>query len=124
MWLGCMVLGVSDMSRAVGFWRQALGYRVREDEAGPTWTTLVPADGAGAHLGLQLSETPPRRHARMHVDLHVTDVAEQSAEVERLVALGAERLDWDLYPEDPDFVVLADPEGNVFCVVDTTHGQA
>jgi catechol 2,3-dioxygenase-like lactoylglutathione lyase family enzyme len=44
-------------------------------------------------------------------------------EVERLIALGAERVDWDLYPEDPDFVVLADPEGNRFCVVDTSRGH-
>ena len=33
-----------------------------------------------------------------------------------------ERVDWDLYPDDPDFVVLADTEGNRFCVVDTSHG--
>jgi hypothetical protein len=39
------------------------------------------------------------------------------------VTLGAERVDWDLYPEDPDFVVLADTEGNRFCVVDTSHGH-
>jgi hypothetical protein len=38
------------------------------------------------------------------------------AEVERLVSLGAKRVDWN-YPEDADFVVLADPDGNVFCVV-------
>ena len=37
----------------------------------------------------------------------------------RLLALGAERVGWDLYPEDPDFVVLADPDGNRFCVIDT-----
>ena len=43
------------------------------------------------------------------------------AEVERLVALGAERVDWDLYPDDPDFIVLADTEGNRFCVIDTQH---
>lgn len=36
----------------------------------------------------------------------------------RLVGLGASRVDWDLYPPDPDFVVLADPDGNAFCVVD------
>jgi hypothetical protein len=45
------------------------------------------------------------------------DAADQAAEVERLVSLGAERVDWDLYPEDPDFVVLADTEGNRFCVI-------
>ncbi len=38
------------------------------------------------------------------------------AEVERLVALGATRVQWT-YPDDADFVVLADTEGNLFCVV-------
>lgn len=46
----------------------------------------------------------------------------QTAEVERLVSLGVRRVDWDLYPEDPDFVVLADHDGNRFCVIDTGHG--
>jgi hypothetical protein len=38
------------------------------------------------------------------------------------VALGAERVDWDSFPDDPDFVVLADPDGNRFCIVDLGHG--
>ena len=39
----------------------------------------------------------------------------------RLVGLVAERVDWDSYPDDPDFVVLADPDGNRFCIVDLGH---
>ena len=35
----------------------------------------------------------------------------------------ARRVDWDSYPDDPDFVVLADPDGNRFCVVDLSHEQ-
>jgi hypothetical protein len=31
-------------------------------------------------------------------------------------------VDWDLYPEDPDFIVLEDPDGNRFCIIDTAHG--
>ena len=57
----------------------------------------------------------------MHLDLHVASVEEQQAEAERLVALGAQRIDWPDYPEDPDFIVLADPEGNRFCIVDLGH---
>jgi hypothetical protein len=52
----------------------------------------------------------------------VDDAAEQASEVERLVALGATRVDWDSYPVDPDFIVLADTEGNRFCIVDASHG--
>ena len=54
-------------------------------------------------------------------ELHVADPAEQRAEAVRLVGLGATRLDWDSYPDDPDFVVLADPDGNPFCIVDLSH---
>jgi hypothetical protein len=50
----------------------------------------------------------------------VADRAEQAAEVARLVGLGAAVVDWDSYPADPDFVVLADPDGNRFCVVRLT----
>jgi hypothetical protein len=57
---------------------------------------------------------------RMHLDLWAADKAEQDAEVERLISLGASRVDWE-YPDDADFVVLADTEGNLFCVIDAGH---
>jgi hypothetical protein len=85
---------------------------------------LVPRSGSGTKLALQRSETTPQAHPRIHLDLHVTSATEQAREVERLVSLGGERVDWDRYPEDPDFVVLADPEGNRFCVVDLSHEHA
>ena len=44
-----------------------------------------------------------------------------SVEVECLLSLGAERVAWHRYPEDPDFVVLADSDGNRFCIVDLSH---
>ena len=120
--IGMVVHSVGDMRRAVGFWSQALGYELREGGAGADWSSLTPAGGLGTGLGLQLSTTPAEKHPRSHLDLYAADKAEQAAEIERLVSLGAERVDWDLYPEDPDFVVLADPDGNRFCIVDTSHG--
>ena len=51
----------------------------------------------------------------MHVDLWVSGGDTLESEVERLVALGATRVEWD-YPEGVQHVVLADPEGNSFCV--------
>jgi len=121
--IGTVVLGVGDVRRAADFWMQALRYVPREgsDPDDPTWIVLVPASGAGTHLALGLSESPVQEHPRVHLDLYASDAADQAAEVERLVSLGAERVDWDLYPDDPDFVVLADPEGNRFCVIDTGH---
>ena len=46
----------------------------------------------------------------------------QRNEIERLVSLGATSVDWHMYPPDPDFVVLADSEGNRSRVIDTSHG--
>jgi catechol 2,3-dioxygenase-like lactoylglutathione lyase family enzyme len=120
--IGTVVVGVDDMERAVRFWQQALGY-VPRDEVGDDWAVLVPSDGGpGTHLALQLSETPVQEHPRIHLDLYAGDATDQTAEVERLVSLGAERVDWDMYPDDPDFIVLADTEGNRFCVIHTAHG--
>ena len=123
MSIGMVVLGATDMGRAIGFWSEALGYELREGGAGADWSSLTPAGGLGTGLGLQQTTTLAEKHPRVHLDLYVADAAEQAAEIERLMSLGAERVDWDLYPEDPDFVVLADPEGNRFCIVDTSHGH-
>ena len=121
---GIVALGVSDVRRAAEFWSAALGYTRREDGFGGWPTVLMPPDGNGLPIALQLSETPPQDHPRLHFDLHVADAAEQEAEAARLVSLGARRVDWDSYPDDPDFVVLEDPDGNRFCIVDLSHEPA
>ena len=120
--LGTVVLGADDVERAVLFWSQVLGYGpVRFPDEGTEFTILVPPSGDGTRVALQRSLTPPEEHPRVHLDLIVDDAAEQAAEIERLVGLGAIRVLWDSYPADPDFVVLADPDGNRFCVVDAGH---
>jgi catechol 2,3-dioxygenase-like lactoylglutathione lyase family enzyme len=120
--IGAIVLGVEDMNRAAAFWCRALDYAPDDGDVNDDWTELVPVSGDGPVLALDLSDSPVQEHPRLHLDLHVRDELEQASEIGRLLSLGAERVDWDLYPEDPDFVVLADPEGNRFCVVDTAHG--
>jgi catechol 2,3-dioxygenase-like lactoylglutathione lyase family enzyme len=119
--IGSVVLGVSDVPRAAAFWMDALEYVARE-EIEDDWVVLVPAEGTGTQLSLGRSETPLQEHPRIHLDLYAGDAADQAAEVERLVSLGAQRVDWDLYPEDADFIVLADPDGNRFCVINTSPG--
>jgi len=120
--VGTVVIGVEDLHRAVAFWTNALGYRTkREVEPDDDFMILVPTSGTGTHLALDVSESPVQRYPRIHLDLYADDAADQAAEIERLIALGATRVDWDRYPADPDFVVLADTEGNPFCVIDTTH---
>lgn len=117
--IGTIVMGAEDVRRAAAFWCQALDY-VPRDEVESGWVVLVPAGGRpGPGLSLALSETPVQEYPRVHLDLYAGDAADQAAEVERLVALGAERVNWDRYEPDSDFIVLADTEGNRFCVVDT-----
>ena len=118
---GVVVLGVIDRQRAIDFWCATLGYQVREDGFGGWATVLVPPGGSGTIIALQRSETPPEDHPRLHFDLHVASAAEQEAEADRLISLGAVRVSWDSYPDDPDFIVLADTEGNRFCIVDLAH---
>jgi catechol 2,3-dioxygenase-like lactoylglutathione lyase family enzyme len=120
--LGTIVLGADDVERAVSFWSNVLGYGpVRFPETDDGFTILVPPSGEGTRVALHRSDTPPQERPRAHLDLVVDDAVEQTAEIERLIGLGASRVAWD-YPADPDFVVLADPEGNRFCVVDASHG--
>lgn len=120
--LGTIVIGADDIERAVAFWSAALGYRPRRFEDADDFVILVPPGGDGTRVAVQRADAPPEAHPRLHVDLVVEDRHEQEAEIERLVGLGARRVDWDSYPADPDFVVLADPDGNRFCVVDAGHG--
>jgi hypothetical protein len=120
--IGTVVMGVGNLHRAVDFWMQALNYvPKREIKVEDDFAILVPAAGPGTHLALDVSETPVQQYPRVHLDLYAGDATDQASEVERLISLGASRVDWDRYPVDSDFVVLADPEGNRFCVIDTSH---
>jgi catechol 2,3-dioxygenase-like lactoylglutathione lyase family enzyme len=110
-----VVVNVSDMRRAVDFWAAALGYRPRESEWDPEFMMLQDPEGRRIPVSLQLTDDPPTQPVRVHLDLY-TD--EQDRQVRRLVELGATLVeDWP-YPEDADFVVLRDPDGNEFCVID------
>jgi catechol 2,3-dioxygenase-like lactoylglutathione lyase family enzyme len=122
--LGFPVIGVDDVTRAAAFWTAALNLVATEEWASETWRTLEHADGSGRALALMRSESPVEAHPRLHLDLLVDTTAEQEAEIERLIGLGARTVDWDLYPPNPDFVVLADPDGNAFCVVDLSKAPS
>lgn len=110
--IGSIVWGVRDIERAVRFWSEALNYRLRE-EPDEDWAVLLPNEGPGFQLSLKLVTSGAETHQRHHMDLFTSD---QRGEVERLLAIGAKRVDWR-YGADPDYVVLEDPDGNRFCVV-------
>jgi catechol 2,3-dioxygenase-like lactoylglutathione lyase family enzyme len=110
-----VVVNVQDMERAVSFWCAALGYEPREKTLDPGFMMLVDPGGKNLPVSLQKAEGEPSEPVRLHLDLY-TD--EQDRHVARLVELGATHVqDWP-YPDDADFVVLRDPDGNQFCVID------
>jgi catechol 2,3-dioxygenase-like lactoylglutathione lyase family enzyme len=111
--IGSIVWGVRDVPAAIRFWCEALDYRPLR-EPSEDWAILVPKDGPGVQLAIKLVTSEAETHQRHHVDLYASD---QQAEVARLVGLGARRVDWH-YPPGADYVVLADPDGNTFCVID------
>ncbi|MGA8113319.1 MAG: VOC family protein [Actinocatenispora sp.] len=123
--VGTVVLGAADVLRAATFWMQALDYVPRDGPVLPDWTVLVPGDGEpGAAIAIMRSDSPVQERPRVHLDLYAGGATDQAAEVERLTSLGAERVDWNLYPDAADFVVLADTEGNRFCVIDKAAEMA
>lgn len=114
--VGSIVMGASDVGRAMEFWTRALGY-VPRDEPEPDWVVLRPPEGTGPNISLGTSETPTQDKPRVHLDLYTRT---PDAEIDRLLSIGATRVDWADYPPDADFTVLADTEGNRFCVIDTS----
>jgi catechol 2,3-dioxygenase-like lactoylglutathione lyase family enzyme len=110
--IGSIVWGVRDVPRAIRFWTEALNYRPLR-EPSDDWAILVPSEGTGPQMAITIVSSRAEDHQRHHLDLYASD---QAGEVERLVGLGAQRVDWR-YPEGADYIVLADPDGNRFCVV-------
>lgn len=115
--VGSIVIRVSDLDRQIEFWSQALGYLPREGGS-DDFALLRPRDGVGPNVSLDRVESTAQIPPRIHLDLYTED---QAGEVERLKSLGAAEVHWDKRPADADYVIMEDPEGNRFCVVDTTR---
>jgi predicted enzyme related to lactoylglutathione lyase len=112
--VGSIVIRVDDLQRQTEFWTAALDYVPRDDDS-EDFRLLRPRDGRGPNVSLDRVRSTLQIPPRIHLDLYAED---QAAEVERLKALGATEVLWDKRPPDADYVILADPEGNRFCVVD------
>ena len=105
--IGSIVWGVRDVPRAIQFWSAALDYRpLREPSS--DWAILVPRSGAGPQFAITMVTSDAKNDQRHHLDLYVDDAG---AEIDRLIDLGARRVEWR-YPQGADYVVLADPDGN------------
>lgn len=113
--IGSIVLRCHDLARQEAFWTAALGYVAYEASRDTDFIILRPPNGAGPNLSLDAHHSELSIPPRIHLDLYADD---QGTEVERLKGLGATEVPWSKRPPDADYVILADPEGNRFCVID------
>ena len=118
--MGSIVIRVDDVARQTAFWTAALDY-VPRDGAADDFVLLRPRTSSGPNVSLDRVRSAVHLPPRIHLDLYAGD---QAAEVERLIALGASRVEWKKRPPDADYVILQDPEGNRFCVVDASDRRA
>jgi catechol 2,3-dioxygenase-like lactoylglutathione lyase family enzyme len=112
--IGSIVVRCHAYDRMFAFWQAALGYEVEHTD--PRGGFVILRDPAGRGPNLSLDQAPTKRTGKrgwIHLDLYTRD---QQGEVERLLGLGATRYPWR-YGPGADYVVLEDPDGNLFCVV-------
>jgi predicted enzyme related to lactoylglutathione lyase len=113
---GCGRLGsiTCDGSPKNGhFWSAALGWPLVWDQ--DEETAIRSPDGNCPFITWGPPVTPKTRKNRLHLDIAPPERADQAAEVDRLIALGATRV--DIGQVDVGWVVMADPDGNEFCVL-------
>ncbi len=109
--LVALCFDANDPPALTRFWAGILGWDVDADGA-----TLLPSDGTGFRIRFLPTGEPRTEPNQVHFDLTSQSLGEQQATVERALALGGRHLDVGQLPEE-DHVVLADPEGNEFCVI-------
>lgn len=117
LYIGSTVINATDLERAIAFWTIALGYVVRD--ADPTFAVLTDPGRRWSNVSLQRTDEPKHGRNRVHLDLYAAD---RDGEVARLEVLGAVRVPWS-YQQADDHIVMADPDGNEFCVVQSPYVQ-
>jgi catechol 2,3-dioxygenase-like lactoylglutathione lyase family enzyme len=118
MKIGSIVIRCYEFEQMLAFWQEALHYVPREPASGG-WVVLRDPEGRGPNVSLDQVPEPFERigkTSRVHLDLYTNN---QESEVKRLVKIGATRYS-RRYSPDEDFIVLEDPDGNRFCVVQVT----
>ena len=117
LYVGSTVINTTDVETGIAFWTATLGYAVRH--ADETFAVLTDPRRRWSNVSLQLTDEPKLGQNRLHLDLYTAD---QKGEVARLETLGAIHVPWE-YPPHADFVVMADPDGNEFCVIQSPFAQ-
>ena len=111
--IGSIVIRCWEFERMLAFWQAALRYVVGHADPNGGFVILSDPRGKGPNVSLDQSPTPRSgKRSWIHLDLYTE---KQLDEVERLVQLGARRYPWT-YPPHADYVVLEDPDRNLFCV--------
>jgi len=109
-----IVIDCSDLDRSARFWTGVLGYTAATAGSG-RYRTLIPEDGSGVEVLLQRTRDAKHGKNRLHLDLRTADLA---AEVSRITGLGATVLTARPVVEDGlQWHILADPDGNEFCIL-------
>jgi predicted enzyme related to lactoylglutathione lyase len=109
-----VVIDCRDLDRAASFWAAVLGYAPPGAATG-RYLSVVPADGEGVEILLQRVPDEKKAKTPVHLDLRTRDLA---AEVERMLRLGATQVSEQPFAEHGwRWQVLADPDGNEFCVL-------
>ena len=116
--LVALCFDANDPLRLARFWAEALRWEVG-DETGDV-ISLVPTDGTRFLIDFAPVPEPKVGKNRIHLDLTTTSLDDQRETVEQLVGLGAHHIDVGQGPDDTH-VVLADPEGNEFCIIEPTN---
>ncbi|MGI9615128.1 MAG: VOC family protein [Acidimicrobiales bacterium] len=106
-----VVVATPDPATLGRWWSEALGWVVVDDD--PPLFEIQQRPGQLPSILFLAVDEPKEGKNRLHIDLRPDD---QAAEVERLIALGASRIDVG-QGDEVSWVVLADPEGNEFCVL-------
>ncbi len=112
------MLGCRDPELLAQFWREVLDFVVLD--GGDGWVEIGPHEGFGGPqptIVLSRRDEPETGKSRLHIDVNATD-REQGAELERLLELGARPADIGQTGQE-SWHVLADPEGNEFCLLKT-----
>jgi len=108
-----LVIDCADPEALAAFWSAALGWEQLGSDG--IYSKVAAPGPDGQKLLLQRVPEPKVGKNRMHLDVHVPDV---DTEAGRLVALGAQRLSDRITEYGSTWIVMADPEGNEFCVCD------
>ena len=111
-----VVIDAAEPPRLAAFWAQVLGWAVTE--ADDTGVEIAGPDG-GVRLVFVPVEEPKVGKNRVHLDVNPTG-CDQTEELARLISLGA--VEVDVGQGEQTWFVLADPEGNEFCLLRTTVG--